>query len=229
MTLQVWVISWREKVRLVQVLFVLAFSLTLTACGASRTDREDAAAIEEAANSAEVQTIPDALVSVNTVEITVPETLLVSEANRYYPRGDIVWRGEPMGDRRTQVKAIFEEGIGRGAATLEGPTLVDLQVEVLRFHALTQKARYSVGGVHSITFSVTLTDPESGALLAEPHVVQADLTGYGGEVALSAEAGGLTQKFRITNHLANVIVADLSGPDGYQNAKLGLFQSINNN
>ncbi len=215
--------------RLVQVLFVLAFSLTLTACGASRTERADAAAIDEAANSAEVQTSPDAVVSVNAVEIIVAQTLLVSEANRYYPRGDIVWRGEPLGDRRAQVKAIFEEGIGRGAATLEGPTPVDLQVEVLRFHALTQKARYSVGGVHSITFSVTLTDPESGALLAEPHVVQADLTGYGGEVALSAEAGGLTQKFRITNHLANVIVADLSGPDGYQNAKLRLFQSINNN
>lgn len=215
--------------RLVQVLFVLLFGLTLTACGGMRADRQEAAAIDEAANSAEVQTSPNALVSVNTVEIMVPDTLLVTEANRYYPKGDIVWRGEPLGDRRAQVKAIFEEGIGRGAATLDGATPVDLQVEVLRFHALTQKARYTVGGVHAITFVVRLKDPETGVLLADPRVVRADLKAYGGEEALSAEAGGFTQKFRITNHLANVIVADLSNPDGYQNAKLGLVQAINHN
>jgi hypothetical protein len=215
--------------RLVQVLFVLLFGLILTACGALRTDRQEAAAIDKAANSAEVQTNADALVVVNAIEVLVPDTLLVSEANRYYPRGDIVWRGEPLGDRRAQVKAIFEEGIGRGAAALDGATPVDLQVKVLRFHALTQKARYTVGGVHAITFVVTLKDPETGVLLADPRVVRADLNAYGGEEALSAEAGGFTQKFRITNHLANVIVADLSDPDGYQNAKLGLFQTINQN
>jgi hypothetical protein len=194
-----------------------------------RADRQEAAAIDEAANSAEVQANPDALVSVNAIEIIVPNTLLVSEANRYYPNGDIVWRGEPLGDRRAQVKAIFEEGIGRGAATLDGATPVDIQVEVLRFHALTQKARYTVGGVHAITFAVTLKDPETGMLLADPHIVRADLKAYGGEEALSAEAGGFTQKFRITNHLANVIVAELSDPDGYHNAKLGFFQTINRN
>lgn len=215
--------------KLVQVLFVLLFGLTLTACGAMRADRQEAAAIDEAANSTEVQTSPGALVSVNAVEIIVPDTLLVSEANRYYPKGDIVWRGEPLGDRRAQVKAIFEDGIGRGAATLEGPTPVDIQVEVLRFHALTQKARYTVGGVHSIAFSVTLKDPETGDTLVEPHIVKADLKAYGGEAALSAEAGGFTQKFRITNHLANVIVAEFSNPDGYQNVKLGFFQTINRN
>ncbi|MEP2027835.1 MAG: DUF6778 family protein [Paracoccaceae bacterium] len=215
--------------RLVQVLFVLIIGLTLTACAASRAEKEEAAAIDEAANSAEVQIAPDPLVTVNAVEIIVPDTLLVTEANRYYPKGDIVWRGEPLGDRRAQVKAIFEEGIGRGAAALQGSTPVDVQVEVLRFHALTQKARYTVGGVHAITFSVTLKNPETGALLADPHIVQADLKAYGGEEALSAEAGGYTQKFRITNHLANVIVADLSGADGYQNARLGFYQAINTN
>ena len=116
---------------LVRVLIILSFGLILSACGLSNRQSSATAAIEEAANSEEVRASPNAPVSVNEVEIIVPQTLLVSEANRYYPKGDIVWRGEPFGDRRAQVKAIFEEGIGRGAAALQGPTPVDLEVEVL--------------------------------------------------------------------------------------------------
>lgn len=213
---------------LVRILTVLSFGLILSACGLSNSQNNNVSAIEEAANSEEVRASPNAPVSVNSVEIIVPQTLLVSEENRYYPKGDIVWREDPIGDRHAQVKAIFEEGIGRGAASLKGAKSVDLQIQVLRFHALSQKARYSVGGVHSITFIVSLKDPQTGELLAEPKTVRADLNGYGGEDALAADAAGLTQKFRITNHLANVIVTELSDPEGYQNAKLGILQKINN-
>jgi len=212
----------------VRVILLFAVGLILTACASSRSSSDEADALSEAANSTVVIASVDAPVSVRNVTIRVPDTLEVSEQNRYYPSGDIVWRGDPPGDRRLQVKAIFEEGIGRGAATLTGPSVVDLDIEVLRFHALTQKARYSIGGVHSIKFAVTLINPETGELLGPARIVQADLKAFGGEGAIQAEEQGFNQKYRITNHLANVIVVDLSNPEGYQNANLGILQTINN-
>jgi hypothetical protein len=214
--------------RVVRAIVFTVLGLALTACGSSRSNSADADAISQAANSDIVITSPDADLKISNVTIRVPETLVVSEENRYYPSGDIVWRGDPPGDRRAQVKAIFEDGIGRGTATLDGSTAYNLDIEVLRFHALTEKARYSIGGIHSITFQVTLTDPATGATVGEPRIVQADLPGYGGDEAIAADAQGFTQKFRITNHLANVIVVELTDPEGYSNARLGVLQTINN-
>ena len=213
---------------IVRAIIILALGLSLSACASARKNSADADAISQAANSDIVITNPDADLSISNVTIRVPDALVVSEENRYYPSGDIVWREDPPGDRRAQVKAIFEDGIGRGVATLDGPSTYDLDIEVLRFHALTQKARYSVGGVHSITFKVTLLDPQTGQAVGEPRIVQADLPGYGGDDAIAADAQGFTQKFRITNHLANVIVVELSVPGGYSNARLGVLQTINN-
>lgn len=212
----------------VRVLLLLAVGLILAGCGGSRSSSVEADALSQAANSNVVVASAEAPVSIRNVTIRVPDTLKVSEQNLYYPSGDIVWRGDPPGDRRLQVKAIFEEGIGRGAATLSGPASVDLDVEVLRFHALTQKARYSIGGVHSIKFAVTLLDPDTGEPVVPSRIVQADLEAYGGEEAIQAEERGFTQKYRITNHLANVIVVELSDPEGYVNANLGILQTINN-
>ena len=52
------------------------------------------------------------------VNVDVPKTLKVSEANMYYPVADIVWRGEPRGDRHAQVKAIFQEAFAAGTKDL---------------------------------------------------------------------------------------------------------------
>jgi len=212
----------------VRVFLLFTVGLILAACGASRSSSDNADALSRAANSTLVIASAEAPVSIRNVTIRVPDSLKVSEQNLYYPSGDIVWRGDPPGDRRLQVKAIFEEGIGRGTATLSGPATVDLDVEVLRFHALTQKARYSIGGVHSIKFAVTLMDPDTGEPVVPSRIVQADLEAYGGEEAIQAEEQGFTQKYRITNHLANVIVTELSDPEGYVNANLGILQTINN-
>ena len=38
-------------------------------------------------------------VTVKAIRVEVPRTLSVSEANSYYPSGDIVWREDPLGDR----------------------------------------------------------------------------------------------------------------------------------
>ena len=167
-------------------------------------------------------------VSVNSVTVRVPRSLKVSERNSYLPRGDIVWRGDPMGDRYVQVQKIFEDALSRGVAQLHGPVKVDLDVQVRRFHALTEKARYTTGGVHSITFDLALKDTASGELLMPIRTIRADLEGFGGQKAIQADARGETQKVRIGNHLAEVIRQELSSPEGYRNAKLGLIQMLNN-
>ena len=70
---------------------------------------------------------------VRTVNIDVPRTLVVSEANSYFPRGDIVWRGDPPGDRYEQIASIFEEGFARGTADVKGevPVVVDVAASCL--------------------------------------------------------------------------------------------------
>lgn len=166
-------------------------------------------------------------VNVASVTVRVPRSLSVSEANRYLPSSDIVWREDPIGDRHAQVAKIFDTGIRRGSEPLAGSVPVALDIKVLRFHALTEKARYTVGGVHNINFELSLRHPESGALLTEPRMVRADLAAFGGQQALQAEARGQTQKVRITNHLAEVIRQELTTVEGFQNPQLGFLQAMN--
>lgn len=164
---------------------------------------------------------PAVRVDVREIRVSVPETLRVSEANAYLPAGDIVWRGDPPGDRYQQVKAIFEDALARGTAMMgPGSVPVVLEVEVTRFHALTEKARYTVGGMHGLQFKMQLRDAETGQLYGQPELIKANLRGFGGQAALEAERIGQTQKVRITDHLANVIQQELSGPDGYVAANL---------
>lgn len=183
-----------------------------------------AVALQEAP-AAQIAPLTD--VRVDGVTVRVPRSLKVSEANRYLPNGDIVWRGDPIGDRHAQVATIFDTAMRRGTDTLDGAVPVALDITVLRFHALSEKARYTVGGVHNINFELALRHPETGALLAEPRIVRADLDGFGGEQALQAEARGQTQKVRITNHLAEVIRQELTTTEGYSNPQLGFIQALN--
>ena len=156
----------------------------------------------------------------------MPQSLKVSEANRYYPSGDIVWREDPLGDRHDQVKAIFQTALQRGADTMTSGAPVILDVKVSRFHALTEKARYTVGGVHSIAFTMQLRDANTGALIGEPHQVKAALKAFGGQHAIEAEARGETQKVRITAHLADVLRQEMASV-GFQTPNLGVMQAAN--
>lgn len=165
--------------------------------------------------------------SVVEVNVTVPETLRVSEANRYYPSGDIVWREDPIGNRYEQVKAIVTAGLTQGVSDLEGERKLALDVVVTRFHALTEKARYTIGGVHAIQFDLQVRDAETGAILVAPHRIKADFDALGGRTAIAAEARGVTQKVRITNQLANVIRQELGRPGGYVALNTGLIGAIN--
>jgi len=190
--------------------FIAALSLTafVSACGtaeiATRNAPLDAAPIQPITASLNVQ----------EVVVEVPRKLKVSEANLYYPSGDIVWREDPLGDRHAQVKAIFEEGLGRGVAGLPtGSVPVRLKIEVNRFHALTEKARYTVGGWHSVQFTMTLEDPATGVALTAPRLIKADFKAFGGARAINAERNGITQKVRITQRIASVIQQELMTPE----------------
>ncbi len=166
-------------------------------------------------------------VQIADYSVRVPRSLRVSEANRYYPGGDIVWRGEPLGDRHQQVADILKDGIEKlrgGAATGRAVTV---DIEVKRFHALTEKARYTIGGVHAITFDLTVRDATTGQVMVPTKTIRADLEGFGGARAIAAERNGITQKYRITNHLARVLNDELTVPGGYQHASQGVMGLIN--
>ncbi|MEE9429157.1 MAG: DUF6778 family protein [Paracoccaceae bacterium] len=145
------------------------------------------------------------------VSVEVPETLVVSERNSIKPKADIVWREDPFGDRYGQVKTIVEDAINTGVAPLRGELPVRLQVELVRFHALTERTRFSIGGVHEIDFLLTVTNANTGEVVIPTYLVNSSLPGFGGEEALAAVRLGQTQKVRISSHIAAVIHSQLTG------------------
>jgi len=152
---------------------------------------------------------------VEAVRIAVPKTLKVSEANLYYPIADIVWRGEPRGDRYAQVAAIFTEAANTATETMTSGTPVVVDLQVMRFHALTEKTRYSFGGTYSISFEMTVRDVATGIALDGPRPVHAGFPASGGAKALDEDARGLTQKVVVTHDLTDLLhqqLLQLQGP-----------------
>lgn len=207
--------------KVIRIIAALVLTAGLSACAsgeiASRNVQIASTPVEAAATSFDVR----------DVNVTVPRTLKVSEANLYLPAGDIVWREDPKGDRHAQVQAIVDAAMRQGTAGMQGRMPVRVDVEITRFHALTEKARYTVGGVHAIQFNLTLADPETGVPLTRPRHVKANLKAFGGKKALDAEAQGLTQKVRITQHLAGVIQQELANPAAFEPAAQPLFVAAN--
>lgn len=149
---------------------------------------------------------------VEAVRVTVPPTLKVSEANTFKPKADIVWRGEALGDRYAQVAAIFEEAMSKGTANLHSGRKVDLDIEVTRFHALTEKTRYTFGGMHEMRFLLTVRDAATGQVLQGPREVVADTKASGGAAAIAEDQAGRTQRVVTVERLAEVIRRELSAP-----------------
>ena len=149
-------------------------------------------------------------------EVRVPADLTVSEANLYYPIADIVWRGDPAGNRKAQVAHLFEQGVRTAQSRLDGPRGVKVEIVLQRFHSVTEKTRYTVGGVHDMKFLLTVRDAETGEVLVDDRLVRADLKAFGGRRALEAEAQGQTMKVRLTGFLARVIAAELTLPGGWR-------------
>lgn len=151
-----------------------------------------------------------------SIRFAIPADLRVSEANSYYPIADIVWRGDPLGDRRQQISEIFDASIMAAGEGLNGQTPVIVDVTLHRFHSLTERTRYTVGGVHSIKFELTIRDARTGEILEAPRMINGDLPGLGGMAAIRAEQMGQTQKVRITTHLTSVFRDFLTGVPGQE-------------
>ncbi|WP_317054461.1 DUF6778 family protein [Roseovarius rhodophyticola] len=207
-------------------IFVMAVAgLALAGCSSVDTATRNAPAQVVASGAVPVDQLS---FDIQEIRVSVPKSLTVSEANRYLPKADIVWREDAPGDRHAQVQAIFEDAMARGVSGLPQGTLpVVLDIQVTRFHALTEKARYTVGGVHDLEFLVILRHPETGQMLNTPYQVTADLKAFGGSAALEAEARGETQKVRITDHLAKVIRTELTSQEGYKAPKHGVLGFLN--
>jgi hypothetical protein len=150
--------------------------------------------------------------AVKDINVTVPEHLKVSEANMYYPIADIVWRGDPRGDRYAQVDAILTDAFKSATSGMKAGVPVTIEAEVVRFHALTEKTRYMMGGTFSTKFMMTVRDARTGAIIDGPRLVVDDTKAAGGELALQEEARGLTQKIVVTQALAARIAMELRRP-----------------
>lgn len=144
------------------------------------------------------------------VQVVVPDYLVVSEANVYLPKADIVWREDPLGNRYEQVKTIIEGALRKGTAPLQGQRRVIMAVRVNTFHAITEKTRNSVGGKHNVEFEYVLLDAETRQPITPVQSIDASLKAFGGAKAYRAMRAGQTQKVRITNHVAGVVQAALS-------------------
>lgn len=149
---------------------------------------------------------------VQNVVVTVPPTLRASEANVYYPLADIVWRGDAPGNRHEQVRTIFRDAAAQATARMTAGPAAVVEISLNRFHSVTEKTRYSVGGVHSMNYTLTVREAASGAVIDGPRVVIADVPAVGGVRALAEDQAGRTMKVVITERLIASIRAELSMP-----------------
>lgn len=197
---------------LTKIIAALALAAGLSACATiPQTDTPTRNAPEAGGLVAANLTAQSANWTLSDVRVLVPAALSVSEANRYYPVGDIVWRGDTYGDRRAQVAKILDDGLTAGLTHLKGERPVYFDITLHRFHSLSEKARAVTGGVHNIVYSLTVVDATTGLALHGPIEMQIDLKAYGGDQAYAAERQGLTQKVRIQNHLASLMRKNFDG------------------
>jgi len=192
--------------RTLKAMMALVLVLVVTACsGSGGLFAKDPAA----ARSADISQLPG--IRVAGWAISVPQTLSVSELNSIKPRADIVWHGDPLGDRYAQVAAIFETGVQNAARQFSGNLPVELAIDVIKFHAITPRLRYAFSGEHEIEFGLEITNAQTGEVLVPRYIVNATFRAYGGDEAVAAEAAGVTQKSRILEQLELRLTQELSG------------------
>lgn len=194
---------------------LLAMAALVSACAGTEPASRSAVDPQTSLQGMTTGAVPVAAVSsepyrIAGVSILVPESLRVSEANVFFPIADIVWRGEPRGERHTQVRNIYAEAMGLVSTGMTSGRAVLVEVEVTRFHCLTEKTRYTVGGTHSLRFTLTLRDAATGAVIEGPRNVVADVKAAGGSLAVAEEAQGQTQRVVVVNRLAEVLQYELT-------------------
>ncbi|WP_146036499.1 DUF6778 family protein [Pseudotabrizicola formosa] len=196
---------------------VLSVVMALSACGTGpevmQADRSQMTLATQGPGAVRLPAgaqVMAAQYDVQEVRVAVPDSLKVSEANMFYPVADIVWRGEPRGNRHAQVAAMVREAMERGTSAMTSGRRVVVDVEVTRFHSVTEKTRYTVGGTHSMRFDLTVRDAETGAVIDGPRAVVADAKAAGGKQAVAEELAGRTQRVVVVDRLAQAIRSELS-------------------
>ena len=135
--------------------------------------------------------------------------LVVSEANNLYPSADIVWRGDPLGDRVAQIGTMFQEAARKNVGTFGGSQPIIADIVLVRFHGVTERTNYSFGGVHNVIFLMTVRDARSGEVLEPQRRIVANLDAPGGNESVRLEAIGQTQRVRIIDFLASTLRDEL--------------------
>lgn len=186
-------------------LVIAASALALGACVAPRvSDTDFTQGVGQTAGQV-------ATWSLGSVQVKISEQLTVTQSpsRRYPPITELVWYGDPPGDRKAQVIALMSDAVRAGAAdALVGSQPVNIALNITEFHAMTPRARATELqlGVHEIMFDISVIDG-SGTVLASENGVRADLQAYSGASALQAEQLGQGQKIRIQSRVAQVIRA----------------------
>ncbi|MCE5974574.1 hypothetical protein LZA78_13885 [Sinirhodobacter sp. WL0062] len=149
---------------------------------------------------------------IRRAEVRVSRALTVSEENQIYPWADIVWRGDPPGDRYDQISTIFNAVVADLSWQMQTGAPVILVIDVRGFHALTEKARYGYGGNYSISFDLALRDATSGVELRPAERINIIEPAAWGQQAADNEARGQTQKVVVTRLITEAIERHLSRP-----------------
>ena len=150
--------------------------------------------------------------NITAVNVVAPSSLVVSEENSYFPHADIVWRGDLPGNRYEQVATMMESAFTNGVAGMQSGRAVVLNVEITRFHSLTERTRASIGGTHDIDFDITIVDAATGLVIEPTRHIESSLKALGGQKAVLAESHGQTQKVRVSTFLASLIQQELTTP-----------------
>ena len=187
---------------------IVAAMLGLSACSAPFDVTRNA----PFAPATPVAEAPIQNLSVVELRIDVPRTLTVSEANSLKPAADIVWREDPVGDRHAQVETILRDALAPMLQPRDGATPVIVALQLQRFHALTERARYTIGGSHEIEFTMTIANAETGEVLSGPRPVDLTFRAPGGQAALNEEAAGITQRVSITERLQDWARSEFPAP-----------------
>jgi hypothetical protein len=189
----------------------ILFVLFVSACGAPEPIAIPSGPIGTATSDVTIRAVAPRY-TVTEVRVAVPQTLRVSEANSFHPNADVVWRGEPSGDRLAQVAAILNEAAADATRNMTVGPAVIVDITLTRFHALTEKTRYTIGGVHSIRFDLTVRDAVTGAAIDGPRRIVADVKAAGGAKAISEDEEGRTQRVIIVERLTQVLTRELTEP-----------------
>lgn len=199
-----------------KILISLGLALGLSACAQPAATTRATTGPSDVTVATQNSTAPVAVgqkvaipLNVVDVKIMVPSTLRVSEAETYYPDADVVWRGEPRANRLEQVTRIMTEAATRGTGSLKSGLPVIAEIEVTRFHCVTEKTRNTIGGTHSMHFKLTIRHAETGEILDGPREIIADTKASGGAKAIAEDYAGRTQRVVVVERLTQVIFNEL--------------------